>query len=152
VLRAQTPPSFINDISAWTPAYLINYGASEAYLVVLVPHIANRNSLTLYLVYNYPVQYTVPSIQYRYTTDIVSAFAVSGSVAVSAGYTSISGNITLSNYLGSTIVLTLHGTSSYTVEKAVYSMLGSNRVVIYVNDTGAVIRANPINIVSALIL
>jgi hypothetical protein len=151
-VKSPNPAVFINDISAWTPAYLINYGAQEAYLVVPVPQIANRNSLTLYLVYNYPIQYTAPSIQYRYTTDILTAFAVSGAVAINTGRTTISGNITLSNYLGSTIVLTLYGTdNSYTIEKAVYSMLG-NRVVIYVNDTNAVIRANPINIVSALII
>jgi hypothetical protein len=152
-IKSPNPAVFINDISAWTPAYLINYGAAETYLVVPVPTMANRNSLTLYLVYNYPIQYTVPSIQYRYTTDIVSAFAISGSAIVNASYTTISGNITLSNYLGSTIVLTLYGSSnSYTVEKAAYSTLGSNRVIIYVNDTSAVIRANPINIVSVLIL
>jgi hypothetical protein len=151
-VKSPNPAVFISDISAWTPAYLINYGAPETYIVVPVPSIANRNSLTLYLVYNYPVQYTVPSIQYRYTKDIISTFAVSGSVDVNASYTSISGNITLSNYLGSTIVLTLYGSSNYIIEEAVYSMLGSNRVIIYVNSTSAVIRANPINIVSALIL
>jgi hypothetical protein len=151
-VKNPNPAVFIDDISAWTPAYLINYGSSETYLVVPVPSIANRNSLSLYLVYNYPIQYTAPSIQYRYTRDITSAFAISGSVIVNASYTSIAGNITLSNYIGSTIVLTLYGSNSYTIEKAAYSMLGSSRVVIYVNDTDAVIRADPINIESVLIL
>jgi hypothetical protein len=151
-VKSPNPAVFISDISAWVPAYLINYGTSETYLVVPLPYLANRNSLTLSLVYNYPVQYTAPQLSFRYTTDVVSVLAVSGTVTVQGGVTTISGTIALGNYVGSTLILSLTGSNSYTVSKAVYTQLGSSRLLIYVNSTDATISANPINIVSVLIL
>ena len=151
-VKSPNPAVFISDISAWVPGYLINYGTAETYLVVPLPYLANRDSLTLSLVYNYPVQYTAPQIQYRYTTDVLGAFAISGTVTVQGGYTTINGTIALGNYVGSTLILALTGSNSYTVSNAVYSLLDSSRLLIYVNSTDATISANPINVVSVLVL
>jgi hypothetical protein len=50
------PAIYIDPVSSWCSAYLINYGQAESFLVMLPPTLS-VNGLALKAVYNYPVDY-----------------------------------------------------------------------------------------------
>jgi len=151
IVKSPNPSVFVADVGAWIPAYLINYGADESYLVVTPPQIANRNSLLLQLVYNYPVRYAAAALSYIYTRNTPELFPIQGTVYVYNTYVEIYGNISLGSFLGSTLVLRLME-SNYNVRYAEHFTMDNERLVIYVNSTQSYISANPIRIRSILVL
>jgi len=150
-VRNPNPAAFVVDVGAWTPAYIVNYGTDDSYLVVTPPPVANRNSLMMQIVYNYPVRYSAPQLSYIYTRNVLELFAVQGAAYVRDTYIEVYGNVSLGNFLGSTLVLRL-AESNYTVYHAEHFTVDSERLVIYVNSTQAYINADPIRVRSALVL
>jgi len=152
-VKSPNPAVYYNSLTAWVYGYLINYGFAESFLV-FPPLSLTTQTLSVKLIYNYPIQYTLPPLQYVYKTysQVIDLFAVQGSVNIGSAYTDISGNITLSNFLGSTILLRYDASSSnFAIVGGDYGSINNNYLVIYVNDVNAVISGN-IRIYSALVL
>jgi len=152
-VKSPNPAVYYTTLSSWVYGYLINYGNSESFLVF--PSLSlTTQTLSVKLVYNYPIQYTQPPLQYTYKTysQVIDLFAVSGSVNIASGYTDINGNISLSNYLGSTILLRYDASNSnFNITGTEYGSINNNYLVIYVNDVNALITGS-IRVYSALVL
>jgi len=147
------PAVYIPSLSAWFYAYFVNYGKSEGFIVFPITQIPNVLTLSVKLVYNYPIQYSMPPLNYLYRekSGVVSVFAVNGNITVLNDYVVISGNITLGNYLGSTILIRYDASNSnFTVLNSEYGYIG-NYLMIYVNDVNGLIRGS-IRVYSVLVL
>jgi len=123
-VKSPNPATYIITLSAWCPSQFINYGASESFLL-LAPPSTTTNQLRTKLVYNYPISYSQPSISYQYAAkgDIIALIAVNGSVQIINNKVNIQGTITLSNYVGSSVMLKCDGT--YTINNAIHGWINS---------------------------
>jgi len=149
-----------NVLGAWSSAWVINYGAGESFILYIPPY-SSRMSYNISIVYNYPVKYTAPPIEYTYTSgsDMLSFFAVNGTVENSLTYpvsTIFKGEIALGNYIGSTLLLRLdpQNTGDYNITGAYSGYINTGSVsylVLYVYSPDAMINGT-IAVFSALVL
>ena len=140
-IRNPNPAVYISDIAAWTNAYIVNYGSIESFLVFQPPFIANRTNINISVVYNYPLQYSKPQLQYTYaeSNETLAYLALDGTIEISNNIVKVNGTVDLSSYIGSTIVIDINNSaSSYTASNiAIYSsgdetilhILGSNATI-----------------------
>jgi len=149
------PAIYIDPVSSWCSAYLINYGQTESFLVMLPPTLS-VNSLALKAVYNYPVDYAQPSLLKTYAKggDMLSLFAFQGVASVINNKLVVQGNMSLSNYLGSTVILKIEADSVFTVSNANYGWINASSntyLAVYPLNAQSMIAGN-FTVGSALIL
>jgi len=107
-LKNPVPAVFLSDVSIWSPAWIVNYGSQESFVVFIPPLLPSNALLRASLVYNYPVRYTAPQLEYTYAVleDTLSLFSVNGTVSRTFNQpwaVLYEGTIYLGNYLGSTM-------------------------------------------------
>jgi hypothetical protein len=121
------PAIYVDPVSSWCSAYLINYGQTESFLV-MVPPTLSVNGLALEAVYNYPVDYAQPSLLKTYAKggDMLSLFAFQGVANIINNKLVVQGNMSLSNYLGSTVILKIEANSVFTVSNANYGWINAS--------------------------
>jgi hypothetical protein len=149
------PAIYIDPVSSWCSAYLINYGQTESFLVMLPPTLS-VNTLNLEAVYNYPVDYAQPSLLKTYAKggDMLSLFAFQGVANIINNKLVVQGNISLSNYLGSTVILKIEADSVFTVSNANYGWINASSntyLAVYPLNAQSMIAGN-FTVGSALIL
>jgi hypothetical protein len=149
------PAIYVDPVSSWCSAYLINYGQTESFLV-MVPPTLSVNSLALKAVYNYPVDYAQPSLLKTYAKggDMLGLFAFQGVASIINNKLVVQGNMSLSNYLGSTVILKIEANSVFTVSNANYGWINasSNKyLAVYPLNAQSMIAGN-FTVGSALIL
>jgi hypothetical protein len=149
------PAIYIDPVSSWCSAYLINYGQTESFLV-MVPPTLSVNGLALKAVYNYPVDYALPSLLKTYAKggDMLSLFAFQGVANIINNKLVVQGNMSLSNYLGSTVILKIEANSVFTVSNANYGWINASSnsyLAVYPLNAQSMIAGN-YTVGSALIL
>ncbi|MEM1983503.1 MAG: hypothetical protein QXZ63_07585 [Sulfolobales archaeon] len=142
---------FIPSLTTWIPAYLINYGTQNTYIIFPTPSITTNN-LQIKIAWTYPIQYSKPPLEYNYITGInlISAFPISGSYMFIDNTAVVNGSLSLSNFVGSTVVLDLGISDSYVLENIVEGFINSLKVF-YPQNSYAVIDGN-ISFTKCLIL
>lgn len=153
-VKSPNPASYLTVLSAWCPTFLIQYGTSKSFLVFYPPQISNVQSLQAKLVYNYPIKYSIPQTSYLYAEGdaVASMFAIQGS-ATSIGCLNVVGNVSLSNYMGSSLLLKVSG--SFTVEGCEYGNIttsNDNYLSLYVLSQNAQLHGGSFSIYSVLVL
>jgi len=160
-LKSPVPAVYLSDVSIWAPAWLVNYGSNESFLVFIPPLPPSGSSLRASIVYNYPVRYASPQLEYTYATleNTLSLFAVNGTVSKTFNVPQAviyEGTIYLGSHLGSTILFRIDplNTRNLTFQGVEYGWINtssSQYLVVYVYSPSAYISGS-LAIFSALIL
>jgi len=149
IVKSPIPASFIEGLSIWTPTWIINYGSSETF-IVFASNIMPRETFNVSIVYNYPVRYVPPTLNYRYTylDDVIALFPINGTVkrtAFEGNYAMlINGTIFLGTMLGSSILFRIDAGNTKNlvfqgVEHGWINTSSTSYLSIYVYDPNATV-------------
>jgi len=107
-IQNPNPAVYVEALTTWCAAKIINHGSTESFIIFTPPQFT-ANNLDAKIVYNYPIQYAQPNLQYIYAygSNAVGYLAVNGSISVLEDKVVVNGSICLDHYIGSTVILNI---------------------------------------------